>query len=78
MELGSGPGSVTREMVYLCIGEDMRYLQTETVTTEYFRGIKYYRVGEWSLIRGKSQIHCSCGASHCWHIFALALSGLEP
>lgn len=66
---------ITKEMVYLCIGDELNNLNTTEISVEYFEGIKYYLIGGFSLIRGESLIHCSCNQNYCWHIFKLILDG---
>lgn len=66
-------GGITREMVYLCIGDDIEHVERSKIHVEYFKGIKYFTVCGFHIIRGESQIFCSCNESYCWHIFKLIL-----
>ncbi|KAI4292504.1 hypothetical protein PAPHI01_1778 [Pancytospora philotis] len=64
---------VTREMVYLCIGDELGLVDQSELRVHYFHGIRYYTVADAKLIRGDSRIHCSCGADYCWHIFKVLM-----
>jgi hypothetical protein len=66
---------ITNEMVYLCIGDDLEKIASTQIYARYFQGIKYYTVGQFSLIEGEAQIFCSCNENYCWHIFKLVLDG---
>ncbi|ELA42563.1 uncharacterized protein VICG_00315 [Vittaforma corneae ATCC 50505] len=65
--------NITREMVYLCIGEDLELLDSSELYCTFFKGIKYFIAGTEKVIRGDSQIFCSCNERYCWHIFKVVL-----
>ena len=62
---------ITKEMAYLCIGDEMDNLGKEQIFYKNFKGIKYFSVGGENVIRGENGIFCSCNQSYCWHIFKL-------
>ena len=65
---------ITREMVYLCIGEDLEILDKSEIKVEYFHGIKYFIVdSHWNIIKGENSLLCSCNENYCWHIFRVVL-----
>jgi hypothetical protein len=65
------PNEITREMAYLCIGEEINKVNTEQILYSNFRGIKYFIIGKEKVIKGESGIFCSCNQNYCWHIFKL-------
>ena len=60
---------VTREMAYLCIGDEIDQLDSVQIFYKFFKGIKYFLVSEEKVIRVENGIFCSCNESYCWHIF---------
>lgn len=64
---------ITREMAYLCIGEDLEKIDLSELTFKVFKGIKYYLVDDYKVIEHESQLFCSCNESYCWHIFKIVL-----
>ena len=62
---------ITKEMAYLCIGEEINKLNTEQIFYEHFKGIKYFIIGNEKLICGEDGIFCSCNERYCWHVFKL-------
>lgn len=60
---------ITKEMAYLCIGEDLNKLNEHQIYLIDFHGIKYYEVDNCKLIRNEKRIYCSCNESYCWHVF---------
>lgn len=64
---------ITREMIYLCIGEEINKINTEQIFYTNFKGIKYYLIGDEKIISGENGIFCSCNQRYCWHIFKFVL-----
>jgi hypothetical protein len=64
---------ITREMVYLCIGDDIDLLDNAILYYKIFRGVKYFIIGNERVIFGESQVFCSCNERYCWHIFKAVL-----
>lgn len=64
---------ITREMVYLCTGEDLELIDTMEIYYNSFKGVKYYTVGENRIIGNGRQLFCSCNETYCWHILKVAL-----
>lgn len=64
---------ITREMVYLCIGEDLDLLDNAQLYYKFFKGVKYFKVDENYLICNEGQIFCSCNERYCWHVFKVVL-----
>ena len=61
---------ISREMIFLCIGNDIEKLDKSTIKKENFRGIEFYIVDDkWRIIWGSEKLHCSCNERYCWHIF---------
>lgn len=65
--------TITREMAYLCIGDDIELLDDASMHQETFQGVRYFVVGDNYVIRGESQTFCSCNEKYCWHIFKTVL-----
>lgn len=64
---------VTREMAYLCIGDDLELVDKTPIYMETFKGVKYYIVDDVKLICKDSYIFSSCNEKYCWHVFKVAL-----
>ena len=62
---------ITKEMAYLCIGEDIFKLSKHSLYIIDFHGIKYYEVDKQKLIKDDKRIYCSCNENYCWHVFKL-------
>lgn len=68
---------INREMVYLCIGDEIEQLDRSILTLKDFKGIIYFEVDGFRLIREDGIIYCSCNSCYCWHIFKVALAELN-
>lgn len=64
---------ITREMVFLCIGDDLQIIDSTELKYKIFEGIKYYVVSGFKVIERENQMFCSCNYSYCWHIFKVVL-----
>lgn len=64
---------INKEMVYLCIGDDLLKIKETELFVEYFQGVKYYVVDKCKIICGEKRIFCSCNENYCWHIFKVVL-----
>lgn len=65
---------ITKEMVYLCIGDDIQYLDYENIYYDVFKGVKYYIVENEKVLKEEEQLFCSCNENYCWHIFKVILN----
>lgn len=64
--------NISRELIYLCVGEEINRMDNSTVKFENFYGIRYYTVDEsYQVIFGTDRIYCSCNERYCWHIFKI-------
>lgn len=64
---------ITKEMVYLCIGDDLKKIENTKIQIVYFQGIKYFEINEYRIIEGNEILFCSCNEKYCWHIFKVVL-----
>lgn len=64
---------ISRELVYLYIGNDLNLLDKSTLRYTVCQGIKYFLVDSHKVIHDKSEYFCSCNEKYCWHIFKVIL-----
>ncbi|KAI5169193.1 hypothetical protein PAEPH01_0515 [Pancytospora epiphaga] len=65
---------LSREMLYLYIGNDINRMENSTLTVKYFKGIQYFEVDGIQLITDETRIYCACNESYCWHVFKVLVT----
>ncbi|AHL30070.1 uncharacterized protein Eint_010885 [Encephalitozoon intestinalis ATCC 50506] len=56
-----------RETIYLIVGDDIAYLDKESVQKKRVHSVDYFTVGGACVIKGRTKYLCSCGYEICWH-----------
>ncbi|KHN70435.1 hypothetical protein CWI42_010880 [Ordospora colligata] len=68
-----GIKELSKEVVYLMIGDESSKVYNEKVTRVEMHSIGYFLVGDEKVIKGSKRYYCSCNYKACWHIISVAL-----
>jgi len=64
---------LSKEIVYLMVGNDSFKAYNEKIARMQMHSIDYFLVGGESVIKGSKRYHCSCNYKACWHIISVVL-----
>lgn len=67
-----GSKGLTKELMYLLVGDDMDRICKSTVEMIERHSVVYFRVEDAFVIRG-AKYYCSCSDEVCWHILRVIL-----